>query len=164
MAIAKLGKIIQKDDSRKSISGDRYLWLIAVLLCFLTSSCSRNKLTQCEQIFRIVSQVNSSSENVDYTNSENSSEMKTWLEAANTMNKAANSIKALHINDGELIKYQNNLVTIYRIYSQATYDAVAARENKSLQALESARHDALKAGQMQQDLIRDINTYCLNQQ
>ncbi|MGD1921760.1 MAG: hypothetical protein ACFCAD_24460 [Pleurocapsa sp.] len=79
------------------------------------------------------------------------------------MNKAASNIKALHINDSELIKYQNQLVTIYRIYSQATYDAVEARESKSLETLELARMDAQKASQMQQSLVKDINDYCLNQ-
>jgi hypothetical protein len=161
MAIAKLFKSIKVNNSPRSIKSDRY-FLITILLSLLICGCSQSKLTQCEQIFRIASEVSSNSKTVSYTNDEDLSQMKTWLEAASTMNKAANNIQALHINNGELIKYQNQLVTIYRIYSQATYDAVEARESKSLEALELARIDAQKAGKMQQNLIKNLNNYCLN--
>lgn len=161
MAIAKLFKSIKINNSPRSIKSDRY-FLITILLSLSICGCSQSKLTQCEQIFRIASEVRSSSKKVSYNNDGDLSQMKTWLEAASTMNKAANNIQALHINNSELIKYQNQLVTIYRIYSQATYDAVEARESKSLEALEFARIDAQKAGKMQQNLIKNLNNYCLN--
>ncbi len=161
MAIDKLFRSVEVNNSQ-NIKGDRCFLFMIILSSLLFSSCSESKLTQCEQIFRIAAEVNNTSKNVSYTNEEESDEMKSWLEAASTMNRAASNIEALHINDGELIKYQNQLATIYRIYSQATYDAVAARENKSLDALEFARVNAQEAGQMQQNLIKDINKYCLN--
>ncbi len=163
MAFDRLLGSVALDNFQQSVLGDRHFLSIIALFSLLLSGCSESKLTQCEQIFRIVSHVNNSSQNVSYTNDENSSQLKSWLEAAGTMNKAASNIKALHINDSELIKYQNQLVTIYRIYSQATYDAVEARESKSLETLELARMDAQKASQMQQSLVKDINDYCLNQ-
>ena len=132
------------------------------VLAVLVSGCGENKLTQCEQIFRIVKGVNQSSQNVSYTSGGELTTMKIWLETATLMNQAANKIQALHVNNSDLIAYQNQLVTVYRIYSQATYDAVKARENQNFQALESAKNDAQKAGQMQQDLIEEINAYCLN--
>lgn len=132
------------------------------VLALLVSGCGENKFSQCEQIFRIVEGVNQSSNSVSYTNEEELTRMKTWLETASIMDRAANKIQALHVNDSDLIEYQNKLVTVYRIYFQATYDAVRARENKNLSALESARLDAQKAGKMQQDVIEDLNAYCLN--
>lgn len=161
MAIDKLFRSVEVNNSQKSIKSDRYFLIAVVLSSLFLSSCSESKLTQCQQIFRIAAQVNNSSKNVSYTN-EDSNIMKSWLEAAGTMNKAADNVQALHINDSKLIRYQNQLATIYRIYSQATYDAVAARESKNLEALEFARINAQKAGQMQQDLIQDLNKYCLN--
>ena len=141
----------------KSLSG-----LVTVVLVLLFSGCEQNKFTQCEQIFRIARGVTQTSKDVSYSHDAELTQMKIWLETASTMNRAADKILALHINDSELIGYQNQLATIYRIYSQATYDAVAARENQSLSALETARTDAQKAGVMQQDLIEEINAYCLN--
>lgn len=133
------------------------------ILALLVSSCGENRLSQCEQIFRIAKGVNQRSKNVSYTSEDKLTTMKTWLETASIMERAADKIQALHVNNGELIPYQNQLITVYRIYSQATYDAVQARENKNLSALESARLDAQKAGKMQQDVIKDLNAYCLNQ-
>ena len=138
------------------------LTFLGILLGLFVSSCGENKFTQCEQIFKIARGVTENSKNVIYTNHEQPMEMKSWLNAAGMINKAANKIRALHINDSELIRYQNRLVRVYRIYSQATYDAVNARENKNFDALEAARMDANKAGEIQQSLIKEINTYCLN--
>ena len=138
------------------------LTFFGILLGLFVSSCGENKFTQCEQIFKIARGVTENSKNVIYTNNEQPMEMKSWLKAAEMMNKAANKIRALHINDSKLIRYQNGLVRVYRIYSQATYDAVNAREGKNFDALESARIDAEKAGEMQQSLIEEINSYCLN--
>lgn len=112
--------------------------------------------------FRIAEGVKKNSQNVSYTNQEQPTVMKSWLEAASMINQAADKIEALHINDSELIGYQNKLATVYRIYSQATFDAVQARENKNLEALKAARIDAQTAGEMQQGLIQEINAYCLN--
>ncbi len=136
--------------------------LMGIVLSLLISSCGENRFTQCEQIFRIARGVKENSKNVSYTNKEQLTVMKSWLEVASMLNQAADQIEALHINDSELIGYQNQLVTVYRIYSQATYDAVQARENKNIEALKAARIDAETAGEMQQGLIKEINAYCLN--
>ena len=162
MAIAKRSKDRQKNDLKKNIFSDRYL-LITLSLSILFSSCGESKLTQCEQIFKIVAGVNNSIDRVGNTTSKDLNQIAIWLEAANMMNRAAENIAALHINNSELIGYQNKLATVYRIYSQATYNAVEARESKNLEALELARLEALKAGDMQQKAIEGINTYCLHQ-
>jgi ABC-type enterochelin transport system substrate-binding protein len=138
------------------------LVLMGIVMSLLISSCGENRFTQCEQIFRIARGVKENSKNVSYTNKEQLTVMKSWLEVASMLNQAADQIEALHINDSKLIGYQNQLVTVYRIYSQATYDAVQARENKNIEALKAARIDAETAGEMQQGLIKEINAYCLN--
>lgn len=156
---SKQGKGIGKSDRKLS-----KLIVIGILLSLVVSGCSENKFTQCEQIFQIANSITENSKNVNDTNDKQQIEMKNWLEAANMLDIAADKIKALHIDDSELIGYQNGLVTIYRIYSQATYDAVNARESKNLKALKIARIHAEKAGEMQQSLIKEINDYCLKTQ
>jgi len=136
--------------------------LLAVASALLVWGCGENKLTQCEQIYRIAQGVTQGSKNVSYTNEEELNEMKTWLETARMMERAANQIQALHINNISLIEHQNKLATVYHIYSQATYNAVQARESKDLSALKLARTDAQKAGEMQQEVIKELNAYCLN--
>ncbi|MEL6581707.1 MAG: hypothetical protein AAFQ14_18340 [Cyanobacteria bacterium J06621_12] len=122
--------------------------------------CEENPSAQCEQIFQIAQDVNTSNQKASYVNKGESFEMKSWLKAASKFNGAADNLTALEITHGELSQYQNQLARIYRIYAQATYDAVRARENKNLSALESARNDAVKAGRIQQELIQKVNSYC----
>jgi ABC-type enterochelin transport system substrate-binding protein len=146
---------------KRNKNPDKFI-LMGIILSLLISSCAENRFTQCEQIFRIARGVKENTKNVSYTNKEQLTVMKSWLEVASMLNQAADQIEALHINDSKLIGYQNQLVTVYRIYSQATYDAVQARENKNLEALKAASIDAKTAGEMQQSLIKKINAYCLN--
>lgn len=155
MWISKHGRI------KAYIQGNYQSILAIACLSFFTVGCEENKSAQCEQIFQIAQDVQESNQSASYINHEASFEMKSWLKAANKFNQAADHLAALKINQGELIDYQNQLATIYRIYSQATYDAVRARENQNLAALESARNDAIKAGKIQQELIQKINAYCL---
>jgi len=144
-------------------SCDRSLIFIGIFISLSISSCGETKYTQCEQIFQIAHNVTDTNKSVSYASNEQPTELKSWLIAAGLMNTAAEQIKNLHIDDSQLIEYQNGLANIYDIYSQATYDAVKARESKNIDALKSARTDAEKAGELQQVLIKDINTYCLNQ-
>lgn len=149
---------------KHKIRNQKNLLLIAVsiVMGMTIFGCEENRIAQCEQIFQIAHNVTESNKNISYIDAEQPVEMKSWLQAANNMHSAADNIQALNINNSKLIQYQDQLATIYRIYSQATYDAVQARENQNLDALKSARSDATKAGELQQNLIREINAYCLN--
>ncbi|HEY9767950.1 MAG TPA: hypothetical protein V6C71_05495 [Coleofasciculaceae cyanobacterium] len=130
-------------------------------LAFVFYGCRENRVTQCKPIFQIAHSVAENSHNFSYLNNKQPVEVKSWLEAASLMNRAADQIQALHINDSKLIEYQNKFATVYRIYAQATNDAVRARENMDLSTLKSARRDAEQAGEIQQNLLREINAYCL---
>jgi negative regulator of sigma E activity len=138
--------------------------LVIVLLSFFAVGCEENKSTECNQIFRIAQDVKASNQQIGNVHEQSHEIMKNWLQAANQFNQAADHLAVLKINRSELIQYQNQLITLYRIYSQATSDAVRARENQDLPALQSARQDAIKAGIIQQKLIQEINTYCLSNQ
>ena len=159
-----VGEAAVKDDiclehHRKTKGGLLFLGVVLSLLFF---GCGENKYAQCEQIFQIVGRVSQNGNSVSYFNDGQPEKMKRWLEAASMLEQAANQLQALHINDSKLIEYQHKLVTVYRVYSQATYNAVKARENQNFPALKSAREDAKQAGQMQQDSIQQINAYCTN--
>lgn len=154
MSICRQGKV------KARVINNYQLILIIISLSLFTVGCEENKSAQCEQIFRVVEDVQQNNRNASDANQQ-SDEMKSWLQAANRFNQAADRIAILKINHSQLITYQNQLVTIYRIYSQATHDAVRAKENLDLPALKSARQDAIKAGIIQQKLIRQINHYCL---
>lgn len=150
-------RIIDKVAFRLVITGS--------FLCFLVSGCGENKYTQCKQIIHVASMVNENNQKLNYSdhkNYEQPMEMKSWLEAAQTMNNTAENIRALSFVDSKLLGYQNKLANVYQIYSQATYEAVKAQESKNIEALETARIEAQKAGKIQQGLVKEINAYCLD--
>jgi ABC-type enterochelin transport system substrate-binding protein len=142
--------------------GNYRLILVIFLLSFFAVGCEENKSTQCQQMFRIAQNVKASNQLLGNANRQSPEIIKSWLQAANEFNRAADNLALLKINRSELIKYQNQLITLYRVYSQSTYDAVRARENQDLTALQSARQDAIKAGARQQKLIQEMNAYCLS--
>ena len=154
----KVNNIWRKEHGNSNLQ----LILVSILGSLALFGCEENNQAQCEQIFQIAHNVTESNKNISYLDAQQPVEMKSWLQAASKMESAANNIKALKINNSQLIQYQHQLATIYRIYSQATYDAVTARENQNLEALKSARIDATKAGQLQQNLIQEINAYCVD--
>ena len=144
------------------IAGKSLLILVNIMLSLLVFGCESNKFAQCEQIFQIARDVNANNLELSRRDREQLGEVESWLQAAATMDRAADKLEALNIDNSKSIQYQSQLATIYRIYSQATYDAVSARENQNLASLKSARSDAEKAGQMQRNLVREIDAFCVD--
>ena len=123
-------------------------------------SCNNAKYAQCQQIIELTNQVNRQTQEV-ISQSSQPIETKIWSEAASIMSQAAEQINTLSLEDPQLVNYQNNLVEIFRLYSQATDNAIEARANKNLKALESAVAEAKKAGVLKEQLVTGINSYCL---
>lgn len=137
------------------------LVFLSIVISLWMSGCGEEvRYSQCEQIFQIAHSVTDTTQKIDSTSTE-TQDLKSWLEVAALMRKAAQQLKSLPLNDAELIRYQTGLANVYQIYSQATYDAVKARESKNIDALSVARSHAEIAGKRQQLLIDEINNYCL---
>ena len=141
---------------------NRQLIMVSLSLSLFVSGCEQKKTVQCKQIFQIVRDVTSSNKDINYANSKQSASEQSWLKAASRLALAADSIDVIKISQIQLVQYQKQLAAVYRIYSQATYDAVQARENKDLEFLQEARKNSIKAGKMQQNLIHRINSYCID--
>lgn len=146
---------------------DRYnkviICCLSMLVSLLTTSCSDTKYIQCEQIIQIANSVVREKNKLIDNNSSVDIESKTWLRAARMINQAALRVEAINLQDPQLIKYQTDLAEVYRIYSQATYDAVRAWESKNIQELQVAHKNAAKAGQLEAKLGSVINNYCGDQ-
>ncbi len=142
-----------------SFKTNLYFWW---LISFALVGCNNAKYTQCQQIIELANQANSQTQEV-INQSSKPIESQVWLQAATMMEQAAEQIKGLSLDDAQLVNYQEKLVEVFRTYSQATNDAVEARKTKNLQALESAVEEAKKAGLLKDQLVTDINNYCLNE-
>lgn len=145
--------------------GDRLsysvIFCLGILVSSLAVSCGETKYAQCEQIIQIANGVVNEKTKLIDTSDSTKIESKTWLQAARMIYQAAQKLEGVNLQDPKLIEYQSDLAQVYRIYSQATYDAVQAWESKNLQALQVAHTDAEKAGQWEEKLGKIINNYCV---
>ncbi len=124
-------------------------------------ACESRKYAECEQIITLANNVTQQTQAIAEGSSDRDRDLENWLEASNIMKQAATDIEDLEIKDSQLVEYQAGLVDIYQVYAQATYDAVKARESRNLQALQSARDEAKNIGKINNDLVKNINNYCL---
>lgn len=138
--------------------GQLFILFWGIINIFVVA-CESRKYSECKQIITLANNVTKQTQAI----AENSSDrdLENWLEASKIMNQAATSIENLEIKDSQLIEYQAGLVDIYQVYAQATSDAVKARESRNLQALQSARDNAKNAGDINNNLVKNINNYCL---
>ncbi len=136
------------------------VFCLSIFVSLIAVGCGETKYAQCEQIIQIANRVVSEKTKLIDTESSANIESKTWLQAARMIDQAARKIENIDLQDPKLIQYQVNLAQVYRIYSQATYDAVRAWESKNIKALQVAHTDAEKAGQMEVKLGNGINNYC----
>ncbi len=124
-------------------------------------ACEPQKYAECEQMITLANNVTKQTQAIAENFSDRDQDLENWLEGSEIMTQAATSIEALEIKDSQLIEYQGSLADIYRVYSQATYDAVKARKYRNLPALQSARDNAKNAGEINNNLVKNINNYCL---
>ena len=144
------------------VSNQRTKCLILIsVLSGLAMGCDSQKYAQCQDLIAIANGVTERAKKVTESSQEKAVEMKTWLQTADIMNVAAQEIESLPIKDPTLIDYQGNLAYIFRVYSQATYDAVEAREIKNPSALKNARDNAQKAAKLNKTLVNKVNSYCV---
>ena len=140
--------------------GNQLIIFCGIINIFFVA-CESQKYAECEQMITMANNVTKQTQAIAQNHSDRDQDLENWLEASEIMTQAATSIEALEIKDSQLIEYQEGLVDIYQVYAQATYDAVTARETRNLQALQSARDDAKNAGKVNNDLVKNINNYCL---
>ena len=143
------------------LSKDNFLIIFCGIISIVFVACKSQKYAECEQMITLGNNVTKQTQAIAQNSSDRDQDLKNWLEASNIMKQAAVNMEALEIKDPKLLEYRGSLVNIYRVYSQATYNAVKARENKNLKALQSARGDVEKNAEVNSKLVKDINNYCL---
>ena len=145
---------------RKLLSSNNSLSIILWgFISIFVVACESRKYTECQQMITLANKVTKQTQAIAEKSSDR--DLANWLEASEIMKQAAENIAALEIEDSQLIEYQGSLTNIYRVYAQATYDAVNARENRNLSALQTAREEAKNISEVNYSLVKNINKYCL---
>jgi hypothetical protein len=86
-----------------------------------------------------------------------------WLQAADTLRNGAEAIAQLRLRDDQLKTYQTEISEIYQQQAEATYAMVKARQEKNLEAAQSAQSLSQTAGKQEQTLGQALDRYCQSQ-
>lgn len=145
---------------RKLLSSNNSLLIILWgFINIFVVACESRKYTECQQMITLANKVTKQTQAIAEKSSDQ--DLDNWLEASDIMEQAAENIAALELKDSQLIEYQESLTNIYRVYAQATHEAVKARENRNLSALQSAHEEANNISEVNDNLVKNINNYCL---
>jgi hypothetical protein len=145
---------------KKNYSNNYILMGFGLIVSSLLISCQETKYVQCEQIITIANNVARETQKITSITSTEKIEEKTWLKAAEIMNKAAGELERLPIKDPQLLNYLADLVKIYRTNSEATYSIIKAKESRNLEVAQAAQSDVKLAGEWEEKLGSVINKYC----
>ncbi|MBD3880529.1 hypothetical protein IFO70_02035 [Phormidium tenue FACHB-886] len=129
-----------------------------VCLGFLVTSCTDNKVSQCNRLIKVANEAVSSVQTVTQNASPDNVEAMTKI--ADAADKAKADMQGLQIGDERLKAFQTRFVSMYTDTSKATRDLVAAAGAKDATAAQTA-FDALKTATDQEaPLVSEVNTYC----
>lgn len=122
-------------------------------------ACEPRKYAECEQIITLANNVTKQTQAIAANSSDR--DLENWLEASTIMKQAVTNLEALELKDDQLIEHQGSLANLYRVYFKATDDAVKAREKRDLPALQSAHDEVKNVEEVKNNLVENINNYCL---
>lgn len=138
---------------------DTVILTLVAVICFLTVSCGESKVKQCNKIIQIANQAADQSNKV--TEGGKKTNPEALLKTAEAMDKAAQDMKALKVNDQKLQAFQKGFTNMYRDTSKILRDYVAAFEKQDHKradtAIQSFNKKAIKPSE---NLVNDINRYC----
>ncbi len=134
------------------------LIVLSTAIVLINVSCASNKVQECQKIIEIT--VRATDQVKELSNNGKTQDPKEALEATNAMDKAAQDMESLIIQDEQLQKYQAGFAKTYRSSSQYTRDFIAELQKKNFQAAKSVQKKMQEVGTEQEGLVNGINEYC----
>ncbi|MDB9314220.1 hypothetical protein PN462_13995 [Spirulina sp. CS-785/01] len=132
--------------------------LIVILFAMMMFGCAPSKRAQCNSVIEIANRATEEAKTL--TDGGQTNEPQAMLQAADTMEKAAQEMKSLELTDERLQEYQTGFVEMYVKTAQATRSFVDAFEKKDRTNAEAALTNLQKATQPEKELVNGINSYC----
>lgn len=134
------------------------LLTLSAATALLFVGCGNSKVAQCNEIIKIANQAVSEAKQL--TNGGQTDDPQAMIEAADAMERAAQTMKQLDLSDSELQNYRSGFIEMYAETATATRDFVEAYKKKNRPGAESALSNLQQATKPEPELIQGINTYC----
>ncbi|MBP0016132.1 MAG: hypothetical protein J7647_01090 [Cyanobacteria bacterium SBLK] len=128
------------------------------IILFLGSGCGASKIAQCNQIIEVANaleevRVSADNEQADTT--------QTMLQVVDAMEQASKDMQSLELSDETLEKLRGEFIKMYAETSSATRTFLEAFNKKDRETLDKAIAELHRATQPEQELVNQINSYCL---
>jgi hypothetical protein len=136
----------------------------SALICLglLVTSCTDNKVSQCNKLIKVangaVSSVESVTQNASPNNSPDNVEAMTKI--AEAADKAKADMQGLQLSDEKLKDFQTRFVSMYTDTSKATRDLVKAAGSKDAASAQKAFDSLKSATDREAPLVSEVNKYC----
>ncbi|MEH2068613.1 MAG: hypothetical protein V7K47_10710 [Nostoc sp.] len=142
---------------------------ICLSIALFITSCSENKVSQCQRLIRLVN------EGTSQIDQNKATQVTTSIQLSKDLEFITKSIKELNLTDPKLKEYQSSFVKIFHNLSQAiaksgnalnatktAQDSAAGRETiqKARTEIDSALTDAETIGKQSDTLVDEMNKYC----
>lgn len=142
---------------------------VSLSIALFISSCSENKVSQCQRLIRVV---NAGTSLIDKNKG---TQVITSIQLSKDLEFVTKSIRELNLKDPKLKEFQSGFVKIFQNLSQAiaiagkalgatkTADASASGREKIQKAraeIDSALTTATTLGQQSDTLVNQMNKYC----
>ncbi|ERN40255.1 hypothetical protein KR51_00031970 [Rubidibacter lacunae KORDI 51-2] len=144
------------------MAGLRYFGWQAIAGSFILGgtlgSCAPTRYAQCSEMFAIAN--TAVTEARALTDDGQTDNPQAMLQAADTMEAAAQDMETLKLADAQLQAYRADFANMYRQTSESTRAFVKAREEFDREAAEDAKDRLERATAGEPQLVSNINTYC----
>ncbi|MEH2217645.1 MAG: hypothetical protein V7K72_11120 [Nostoc sp.] len=142
---------------------------VSLSIAFFVSSCTENKVSQCQRLIKVV---NAGTSLIDKNKG---TQVITSIQLSKDLEFVTKSIKELNLTDPKLKEFQSSFVNIFQNLSQAiakagkalgttkTAEASASGREKIQKArtdIDSALTTATTLGQQSDTLVNQTNKYC----
>ena len=132
----------------------------SALIClgFLVTSCTDNKVSQCNKLIKVANGAVSSVQSVTQNATPDNVEAMTKI--ADAADKAKSDMQGLQLGDEKLKDFQSRFITMYTDTSQATRDLVKAAGAKDAASAQKAFDSLKTATDREAPLVSEVNKYC----
>ncbi|MEM9538825.1 MAG: hypothetical protein AAGA60_04855 [Cyanobacteria bacterium P01_E01_bin.42] len=125
---------------------------------FLVSGCGTSKIAQCNQIIEIANALEEVRVSADNQEADTT---QTMVQVVDAMDKASQDMQALELSDETLEELRGEFIKMYAETSNATRTFLEAFNKKDRQTVDKAIEELHRATQPEQELVNQINSYCL---
>lgn len=129
-----------------------------VVMAVLLASCGASKVTQCNKLVKVANQATSLNQTL--SQQKTSKGASTLTETSNKLDRLAQDMAALSIEDEILKGFQGRFIGMYRNTSQGLKTGAIALQKKDLTSLKQAMNTLQGVISQEGGLVKEVNNYC----